>query len=63
MNDKDFGTLDEMFPELIGTPLPFRYKLLIWWCNKIKSPLRRFFDCVVGNDDWDENGHYQGLDK
>ena len=25
--------------------------------------LKRFFDVMVGNDDWDENGHYQGLDK
>ena len=61
MDNKKLGTLDEMFPELIGTPLPLRYKLLIWWVNKIKSPIRRFFGCIVGNDDWDNDEHYQEL--
>ena len=39
MEDKDFYTLDDMFPELIGSKLPWRYRVLIWWCN-LKGRIR-----------------------
>jgi len=40
--DKDFITLDEMFPEFIGKPLPLRCRILIWWCN-LKGKIRSLF--------------------